>query len=40
VNKEPEKDTIDLSFLLNLLDGTLEANGLNSDHHDQLPRAY
>lgn len=26
-NKEPEKDTIDLSFLLNLLDGTLEANG-------------
>ena len=26
-NAEPEKDTIDLSFLLNLLDGTLEANG-------------
>lgn len=25
--KEPEKETIDLSFLLNLLDGTLEANG-------------
>jgi SpoVK/Ycf46/Vps4 family AAA+-type ATPase len=26
-NAEPEKDSIDLSFLLNLLDGTLEANG-------------
>jgi ATPase family associated with various cellular activities (AAA) len=26
-DKEPEKETIDLSFLLNLLDGTLEANG-------------
>jgi SpoVK/Ycf46/Vps4 family AAA+-type ATPase len=25
--KESEKETIDLSFLLNLLDGTLEANG-------------
>jgi ATP-dependent 26S proteasome regulatory subunit len=25
--KETEKETIDLSFLLNLLDGTLEANG-------------
>ena len=25
--KEEEKDTIDLSFILNLLDGTLEANG-------------
>jgi hypothetical protein len=26
-NPEPEKEVIDLSFLLNLLDGTLEANG-------------
>jgi len=26
-DKEPEKESIDLSFLLNLLDGTLEANG-------------
>jgi SpoVK/Ycf46/Vps4 family AAA+-type ATPase len=25
--KESEKETLDLSFLLNLLDGTLEANG-------------
>ena len=27
MHKEEEKDTLDLSFLLNLLDGTLEANG-------------
>jgi len=27
IHKEEEKDTLDLSFLLNLLDGTLEANG-------------
>lgn len=26
-NQEPEKEVLDLSFLLNLLDGTLEANG-------------
>lgn len=27
MHREEEKDTLDLSFLLNLLDGTLEANG-------------
>jgi chaperone BCS1 len=27
MHKEEEKDALDLSFLLNLLDGTLEANG-------------
>jgi hypothetical protein len=27
IHKEEEKDALDLSFLLNLLDGTLEANG-------------
>jgi hypothetical protein len=42
-NKEPEKDTIDLSFLLNLLDGTLEANGrilvLTTNFPERIDRA-
>lgn len=41
--KEEEKDTIDLSFILNLLDGTLEANGrilaITTNFPDRIDRA-
>jgi len=40
---EDEKDPIDLSFLLNLLDGTLEASGriiaISSNHPERIDRA-
>lgn len=41
--KETEKETIDLSFLLNLLDGTLEANGrilvITTNYPERIDRA-
>jgi hypothetical protein len=41
--QEKEKDTIDLSFLLNLLDGTLEANGrilaISTNFPERIDRA-
>jgi chaperone BCS1 len=41
--KDSEKETIDLSFLLNLLDGTLEANGriliLTTNFPERIDRA-
>jgi DNA polymerase III delta prime subunit len=41
--KEEEKDVIDLSFILNLLDGTLEANGrilaITTNFPDRIDRA-
>jgi SpoVK/Ycf46/Vps4 family AAA+-type ATPase len=41
--KEAEKETLDLSFLLNLLDGTLEANGrilvLTTNFPERIDRA-
>jgi len=42
-NREDEKETIDLSFLLNLLDGTLEAHGrmlaISSNFPERIDRA-
>lgn len=42
-NKEEEKETIDLSFLLNLLDGTLESHGrmlaISSNFPERIDRA-
>jgi hypothetical protein len=41
--KQEEKDTFDLSFLLNLLDGTLEANGriiaFSSNYPERIDKA-
>ncbi len=41
--KESEKETLDLSFLLNLLDGTLEANGriliITTNYPERIDRA-
>jgi len=41
--KETEKETLDLSFLLNLLDGTLEANGrilvITTNYPERIDRA-
>lgn len=43
IRQEDAKDTIDLSFLLNLLDGTLEAHGriliLSSNFPERIDRA-